>query len=128
MRSNRAGRTMPEVALRSKVHRAGLRFRVNVRPVPSLRRQADLLFRSARVVVFVDGCFWHQCPEHGTVPSSNVDYWIPKLRRNVERDKETNALLELHGWTVLRIWEHVATDEAAARVISTVTARLVSSR
>lgn len=76
----------------------------------------DLVFPRRRVAVFVDGCFWHVCPEHGREPTRNEWYWTPKLRRNVERDRAADAALEAAGWRVIRIWEHVPVEEAAAVV------------
>ena len=98
--------TAPELLLRRELHRRGLRFRVD-HPLPGLpRRRADLLFPRARVAVFVDGCFWHACPVHRTSPVSNAAWWAEKLRRNVNRDRATDAHLRGLGWTVLRFWEH----------------------
>jgi DNA mismatch endonuclease, patch repair protein len=116
MRGNRGRDTGPELDLRRALHARGLRYYVNRRPVKSLRRTADLLFPKARVAVFVDGCFWHGCPEHHTVARSNADYWADKVARNRERDRETDQLIESAGWTVIRIWEHTAVSEAAGRV------------
>lgn len=98
------------------MHRNGLRYRVDFRPDPALRRRADVVFTRAKVAVFVDGCFWHKCPEHGSMPNVNQDYWEPKLHRNAERDAETDAYLQDKGWTVVRIWEHEDPEEAAWRV------------
>lgn len=108
--------TAPELALRRELHRRGLRYRVD-HPLPGMsRRRADLLFPRARVAVFIDGCFWHSCPIHGTTPANNEAWWVQKLRRNVERDRETDAALESAGWTVLRFWEHTPIDAAAEQV------------
>lgn len=88
----------------------GLRYRVNY-PVPGLpRRTIDIAFPKQKVAVFVDGCFWHSCPEHSVPPKSNSAWWQDKLRRNVERDCETGEALESFGWRVVRIWEHDVTD------------------
>lgn len=119
MRSNKGRDTSPELALRRRVHRLGLRYRVNERPLRSLRRTGDLLFRRAKLVVFVDGCFWHSCPDHGSLPATRQEWWTAKLERTVQRDRETNAALRAAGWTVLRIWEHEDMDEAAQRVVAT---------
>ena len=94
----------------------GYRYRVDMAPLPGLRRKADLVFTRRRVAVFVDGCFWHRCPEHATLPAANRDWWEAKLARNVERDTETNRLLTEAGWTVLRVWECEPPDIAAQRV------------
>jgi DNA mismatch endonuclease, patch repair protein len=116
--------TAPELALRSELHRRGFRFRVDRAPVADVRSRADLVFGPARVAVYVDGCFWHSCPEHATTPRSNAEFWEQKLERNRERDDETNRLLQERGWEVLRIWEHEDSAEAADRVSKTVKARL----
>lgn len=101
----------------------GSRYRVAARPLKPVRRTADLVFRSAMVAVFVDGCFWHRCPDHGTDPQTNSDYWGPKLERNVERDRQTDALLTNAGWLSVRVWEHEDPIAAARRV-----ARIVRRR
>jgi DNA mismatch endonuclease, patch repair protein len=108
--------TLPERAIRSELHRRGLRFRVDRAPLPSLRSRADIVFGPARVAVYVDGCFWHSCPEHGTRPKSNAEWWNRKLDRNQERDRETDRVLRENGWTVVRIWEHEDPVAAADRV------------
>jgi DNA mismatch endonuclease (patch repair protein) len=123
MQANRSRDTSPELALRRLLHASGLRYRVSARPLPQLRRTADLVFRPARVAVFVDGCFWHQCPEHATRPRTNSDYWAPKLVRNVERDRETDRLLDDAGWMSVRVWEHEDAGEAATRISEIVTQR-----
>lgn len=86
-----------------------------------LNRRADVVFGPAKVAIFVDGCFWHACPEHGSAPKANSEWWAEKLRTNVERDRDTDARLTAAGWTVLRIWEHeppVAAAELVARVVA----------
>jgi DNA mismatch endonuclease, patch repair protein len=108
--------TGPEMALRRELHRRGHRFRVARRPVAELRSTADIVFGPARVAVYVDGCFWHSCPEHATQPVSNGAWWAEKLARNRERDKQTDEALAQAGWTVVRVWEHERCDEAADRV------------
>ncbi|MGW8666815.1 very short patch repair endonuclease [Streptomyces niveus] len=98
--------TAPEVAVRKILHAAGLRYRVNV-PVPGMsRRTIDIVFGPAKIAVFLDGCFWHGCPEHATRPKSNAEWWRAKLDKNIARDRETTEHLEAEGWTVLRFWEH----------------------
>lgn len=113
MRGNRSTETSPEVALRSELHRRGLGFRKHRQPIPGLRCRADLVFAGPRVAVFVDGCFWHRCPEHGTDPRTNSDYWEAKLDRNVARDRRNDAALVAAGWRVVRVWEHEAPQRAA---------------
>jgi DNA mismatch endonuclease (patch repair protein) len=122
MRANRSRDTSPELAVRRLVHASGLRYRVAAPPISGLRRTADLLFRPAKVAVFIDGCFWHSCPEHATSPKANSQYWGPKLARNRERDAETNEILRADGWTVLRYWEHEDPQAVAEDVVATVRA------
>ncbi len=116
MQGNRSRDTRPEVAVRSAVHALGLRFRVGARPVPGVRRTADLVFRSSRIAVFVDGCFWHGCPDHFVMPRTNIEYWAAKIGRNRDRDAETDTLLRTAGWTVIRLWEHEDPRTGAGRV------------
>jgi DNA mismatch endonuclease (patch repair protein) len=94
----------------------GLRYRVDFAPLPGLRRRADLVFTRQRLAVFVDGCFWHSCPAHLVLPKANADWWQTKLARTRERDRETDKYLALAGWTVVRVWEHEPSTEAASRV------------
>ena len=108
--------TTPELVLRRELWRRGLRYRVD-RPLEGLRRRrADLTFVGAKVAVFVHGCFWHACPEHGTAPRANAEWWSEKLARNVARDADTDAYLLSRGWTVFRFWEHEDMVRAADRV------------
>lgn len=107
--------TKPELALRKELHRRGRRFYVQ-RAVLRRNRRADLVFPRRKVAVYVDGCFWHSCPEHGTRPKNNADWWAEKLERNVERDRATDAELEAAGWTVVRVWEHESAGSAADRI------------
>lgn len=123
MLGNRSRDTGPEVQLRSALHRKGLRFRKHRRVLPAVGSKPDVIFTSVRIAVFVDGCFWHQCPQHGHSPHRNAHYWTAKLARNVERDRATDAALEASGWTVLRIWEHEDVAEAADRVARAVLLR-----
>ena len=119
--------TAPELRLRQALHAAGLRYRVDAAPLPGVRRRADVLFRPARVAVFVDGCFWHGCPEHGRrVPGTNTSYWAEKIRGNQERDADTDRRLREAGWLPLRMWEHQDLAEAARKVAETVRGRLPS--
>lgn len=115
--------TLPERAIRSELHRRGFRFRVDRAPLPGLRSRADIVFGPARVAVYIDGCFWHSCPEHGTRPKANADWWERKLNRNQERDRETDRVLREHGWEVVRIWEHEDPVVAVGRVEEAVRAR-----
>jgi DNA mismatch endonuclease (patch repair protein) len=111
------------MALRRTLHAAGLRYRVHRRPVPGVRREADIVFASARVAVFVDGCFWHGCPDHATWPKSNATFWRDKIEGNRRRDSDTDARLAEAGWLAVRVWEHEATDLAANRVRDTIERR-----
>ncbi|MFD6915363.1 very short patch repair endonuclease [Streptomyces virginiae] len=120
MKGNRGRDTKPEKVLRSLLFKEGLRYRVNAPPVQGLRRSADVLFPKARVAVFVDGCFWHVCPEHHRPATKNKEFWTEKFAENQRRDAETNRILEEAGWTVIRAWEHEAPDKVARRVISAV--------
>lgn len=123
MQANRSRDTRPELSLRSALHARGLRYRVATRPIADLNRTADVVFRSARVAVFVDGCFWHGCPAHRTSPKANAQYWSDKIRRNQERDRDTDRLLRDAGWIVIRIWEHDEIDDAVELVVTTVRER-----
>ncbi|WP_427008843.1 very short patch repair endonuclease [Pseudarthrobacter sp. H2] len=106
MQGNRSRDTEPELAVRRILHAKGLRYRVGIRPLPGLRRTADIAFTRARIAVFIDGCFWHGCPVHYRAPGSNMTYWSAKVSRNRERDLETTGHLVSAGWTVLRFWAH----------------------
>jgi DNA mismatch endonuclease (patch repair protein) len=125
MRANRWHDTQPETALRSELHRRGLRFRKRHTIRLDGRRwtQPDVVFTRARVAVFVDGCFWHRCPEHGTSPKANAGYWNPKLDHNVARDRDTDRQLGERGWLVVRAWEHEVPADVADRVQTAVRAR-----
>ena len=108
--------TGPELAVRQRLHALGYRYRVDHRPLPELRARGDLVFTRARVVVFVDGCFWHRCPQHATSPRHNGEWWRAKLDANVARDRATDRRLADAGWRVVRIWEHEAPEDAVAAV------------
>jgi len=123
MRNQAQRDTAPEMALRRELHRRGLRYRIHRRPVPNIRREADVVFPRQQVAVLVDGCWWHQCPQHATLPKSNVAWWKAKLDRNVARDRETDRLLTDAGWQVVRIWEHEIPEAAADKVQAALIAR-----
>jgi DNA mismatch endonuclease (patch repair protein) len=106
MQGNRGRDTKPELAVRRLLHAEGLRYRVDYRLEPSLRTRPDIVFTRARVTVFIDGCFWHGCPQHHTVSSTNAPYWADKVTQNGARDTRNSAALTDLGWTVLRFWEH----------------------
>lgn len=118
MAAVRGGNTQPELRLRRALHALGLRYRVDLAPLPGLRRRGDIVFTRRRVAVMVDGCFWHRCPAHGSQPKANSSWWSEKLDRNVERDRETDRLLRDAGWTVVRIWEHEPLNSAVAAVLA----------
>jgi len=120
MQANRRRDTKPEIELRRALHAAGLRYRVCVRPVPEIRRTADIVFRRVKVAIEVRGCFWHGCPEHHRRPVAHRQYWADKITRNIARDEAMDRRLEEAGWTVLVVWEHEDVTEAAARVIAAV--------
>ncbi|WP_082282068.1 very short patch repair endonuclease [Mycobacterium colombiense] len=123
MRSNKGRDTKPEVALRSAVHRLGLRYRVSARPLKNMRRTADLVFPRTKVAVFLDGCFWHGCPEHHTIAVTNAQFWADKVTGNIARDRNTDQRLAEAGWVSIRIWEHEDPRAAALRVRDVVLAR-----
>jgi DNA mismatch endonuclease (patch repair protein) len=117
MRANGRADTRPEVALRRELHRRGLRFRKHLAIVAgAVRVRPDIVFPLQRVAVFIDGCFWHCCTEHGTSPQANAGYWAGKLTRNRQRDARVNDSLAKHGWRIIRIWEHVPVADAATYV------------
>ncbi|MFD1373368.1 very short patch repair endonuclease [Actinoplanes sichuanensis] len=120
MQANTGRDTKPELALRRAVHSRGLRYFVNRRPIKAVRRTADLVFPRIRLAVFLDGCFWHGCPTHHTVAKTNAAFWADKVATNRRRDLETNTKLTEAGWTVVRIWEHEAIEQAADRIVESV--------
>lgn len=120
MRANRNKDTKPEILLRSSLHAMGMRYRVAYRPIPTLRRTADIVFTKARVAVFVDGCFWHGCPAHYRPSTKNSEFWRAKIEDNRARDAETTALMSAAGWSVIRIWEHEPVADAAQRIFDAV--------
>ena len=120
MLGNRSRDTKPELRVRSLVHKRGMRYRVNQRPLPRVRRTADIVFRRARVAVYIDGCFWHGCDQHYKEPKTNTPYWRDKIDGNRRRDRETDELLKAEGWLVLRFWEHEDPAEVAETVESSV--------
>lgn len=120
MRAQRTRDTDAERAIRSALFRRGLRFRVNQKLLP--RKTIDIVFPRARVAVLVDGCFWHACPLHATWPKANAEWWRNKIEENRRRDVATNETLVAAGWTVIRVWEHVAPETAADRIAALVAA------
>jgi len=125
MQANRRRDTRPELAIRSMLHARGLRYRID-RPIPVREGRSirpDLVFPAARVAVFIDGCFWHGCPVHGTSPKTNADYWLPKIAENRQRDARNNASLRAEGWDVIRAWTHEAPEDVVARIAEAVDRR-----
>ncbi|MFF7964618.1 very short patch repair endonuclease [Streptomyces sp. NPDC007903] len=120
MQAIRSRDTTPERLIRSLVHAQGFRYRVAARPLPNLRRTADLVFRPAKLAVFIDGCYWHGCPQHYVPPKTNPGYWSDKVARNMARDRDTDDQLRAAGWTVLRFWEHDPAEECALKIAATV--------
>jgi DNA mismatch endonuclease, patch repair protein len=108
--------TKPEIELRRALHAKGLRYRVQVPVLKKPRRTADIVFSSRRIAVFVDGCFWHSCPIHGSLPKSNAAFWRDKIETNMKRDEDTNERLSEIGWTPIRTWAHEDTHAAADRI------------
>jgi DNA mismatch endonuclease, patch repair protein len=125
MKANRRADTKPELALRRALHALGYRYRKDYRLdlADGARVRPDIVFTRRKVAVFVDGCFWHCCPEHGSQPANNTWYWEPKLRRNVERDRAADAALGAGGWTVVRLWEHESLGGAVERVVTVLASR-----
>lgn len=115
--------TSLELSVRRKLHSLGFRYRVDARPLSALCCKADIVFRRARVAVFLDGCFWHGCEEHFRAPKANAQYWAEKIARNRERDRRNATILEDAGWTVLRFWEHQTVDEIATEIAAVVALR-----
>ena len=120
MQANKSRDTSAELKVRTLLHKHGLRYRVDIRPEPELRRRADIVFTKARIAIFIDGCFWHGCPDHYVEPKTNASYWKQKISGNVTRDLETTAQLERRGWTVLRFWSHTPSIDAATKIESAV--------
>ena len=106
MRANRRVDTRPEVKIRSLLHRNGLRFRKDypIRLPNGRTVHVDIAFTKKKIAIFIDGCFWHSCPIHGTLPKSNRDYWLPKLQQNTQRDENNNYELTEARWSVIRLW------------------------
>nr|WP_212612946.1 DNA mismatch endonuclease Vsr [Pseudonocardia hierapolitana] len=120
--------TKPEMEIRRRLHAAGLRYRVDVRLEADMRVRGDIAWRRDRVVVFVDGCYWHGCPLHRTTPRANASWWRQKLDDNIARDRLVDGILEERGWLVLRFWEHEDPEQAATTVKDQLAARRKSTR
>ena len=122
MRRVRRRDTPPEVALRRAFRRRGLGYRVDFRALPDAPWRVDVAFVGRRVAVYVDGCFWHRCPQHGSMPRANAEWWASKLRRTSERDAQATRELTEAGWQVVRVWEHEDVEDAADRITALVRA------
>ncbi|MFJ6096611.1 very short patch repair endonuclease [Williamsia muralis] len=120
MQLQRRRDTKKEWQVRRRLHAAGLRYRVDFRPEASLRCRGDIVFTRSRVVVFIDGCFWHGCPVHATQPRNNAKWWREKLNANIERDRRNSAALRLLGWRVLRFWEHEHPDKVVRCIVEAI--------
>ncbi|MGO1306053.1 MAG: very short patch repair endonuclease [Microbacterium gubbeenense] len=124
MKANRRRDTSIEVAVRTRIFAAGARYRVDFAPdATNRRRRADIVFTRARIAIYIDGCFWHGCGAHFTLPKTNVEYWSAKIARNRERDVETTERLASAGWLVLRFWEHEDPDVIASTIMSRLRSR-----
>jgi DNA mismatch endonuclease (patch repair protein) len=105
-----------ELELRRALYALGLRYRLQVPLIAKPRRVADIVFIGARVAVFVDGCFWHGCPQHATWPKQNAEFWTQKIKTNQARDADTDTRLRALGWEVMRVWAHEEPRQAAQRI------------
>lgn len=126
MRGNKRRDTRPELALRSALHALGFRYRVDARPIPGIRRTADLIFIREKVAVFLDGCYWHGCKEHYRPSRKNSEFWSAKIAANQARDRETDRLLREAGWETIRIWEHEPPEAAAAQIAEVISRKRAS--
>jgi DNA mismatch endonuclease (patch repair protein) len=124
MRVTKQRDTPAEVALRKELHRRGFRYTIDAVLLDGLRRRGDIVFRRARVAVFVDGCFWHGCPRHGTWPKAHAAWWRQKILENRRRDLDTDRRLRRSGWCVLRLWSHDPPARAADRIAAIVRQRV----
>lgn len=115
--------TLPELAIRRLLHAAGVRYRVDAKLEPDLRVRGDIVWARLKIVVFIDGCYWHGCPLHATAPKANAAWWRQKLDNNIARDRRTDAVLTDCGWKVLRFWEHEDPDAVATAIRNVVAER-----
>lgn len=123
MQASKPRDTAPEKALRSELFKKGLRFHIDAKPIREFNRKSDIIFRTAKVAVFVDGCFWHGCPIHGTQAKANAEFWRNKIKQNQLRDLDTNKKLKKAGWKVIRVWEHENPEKAAEKILKIVAKR-----
>ena len=117
MRRQKTSGTQCELQVRRALHARGSRFRVDFRPLPAATTRVDIGWRGVKLAVFIDGCFWHRCPEHFVMPKTNAAWWHNKLQKNTERDRRIDGQLRQAGWTVLRFWEHEPPNEVAATIL-----------
>lgn len=121
MRAIKRTDTKPEIELRRALHAQGFRYRKDFRiDLADVKVRPDIVFTARKIAVFVDGCFWHSCPDHGAIPATNTSFWEPKLQRTIERDKSVTVALKQEGWHVLRFWEHDPLDAAVAAIAQAV--------
>jgi DNA mismatch endonuclease Vsr len=123
MQANRGRDTSIELRPRSLLHKEGIRYAIDKRPIQGVNRRADVVFASAKVAVYVHGCFWHGCRWHGSQPKTNFDFWAKKIERNRERDRETRRLLRKEGWLVITFWEHQDLEAKAPALVKLVKKR-----
>ena len=123
MSRTRGRDTKPEVAVRRALHARGYRFRINYAPLPDKRRRtADIAFTGPKLLVMIDGCFWHMCPIHYVEPKTRTDFWAAKIQANVARDRDSTRLFNEAGWTVLRFWEHESVSHVVEQIVLTLSA------
>ncbi|WP_168707327.1 very short patch repair endonuclease [Gordonia paraffinivorans] len=120
MSRQKSKNTAPEIAVRRCLHERGFRYRIDVKLEPDLRTRADLAWKGLKLAVFIDGCFWHGCPEHATRPAANREWWAKKLDTNIARDRRTDDALRSRGWVVRRFWEHQTPEEIADKIVETI--------
>lgn len=117
---NRGRDTRPELMIRQLLFRQGARYRVDYAPLSDKRRRADIVFPGQRIACFLDGCFWHGCPDHYVAPKKNAEFWNDKVKTNMKRDIDTTARLEEAGWKVLRFWEHENSSDVADEILKAI--------
>ncbi|MFI8694704.1 very short patch repair endonuclease [Dietzia maris] len=115
--------TKCETEVRKFLHASGARYRVNFRPLPEYRFSADLGWKSLKLAIFIDGCFWHGCPKHATIPKSNTEWWRDKIEANRRRDQRVVQQLENAGWVAARFWEHEPSANVARTIVALAAAR-----
>lgn len=115
--------TPPELKIRRRLFARGLRYRVDYPVLDKPRRRGDIVFPRIKVAIFVDGCFWHGCPIHGSWPKANADFWRKKIETNKARDADTDRRLLENGWSVIRVWEHESPDDVVERIVRVVKER-----